>query len=400
MIPFEEAFHIVMSHLPVLGTEQVPLSVATGRFLAEKVVTDRDLPPFDRVTMDGICICFQAYGSGQRAFRIAGEARAGSPGAQLADADTCLEVMTGAVLPRGADTVIRYEDLRIESGMAHITAPVTHGQNIHPKGSDAPKDTLLLIPGTRIGPAEVSTLASVGKANVLVYGLPRTTVLSTGDELVEVDQEPLPHQIRRSNVYALQSALQHQGIRPVLRHLPDHPDRIREGLQKALGESDALIISGGVSMGKYDFLPEILEELGVERYFHRVAQKPGKPFWFGIHRDSGCGVFSLPGNPVSTFLNFHLYFREWVWRASGRNREPSRVLLAEPLQNPGPLTVFKLARVVQREAGLLAIPVAMNSSGDFSSLTKADGFIRLEPGKDLYPAGSSLPFLFFNNFGM
>ena len=400
MIPFEEAFHKVMSHLPVLGTEQIPLSLATGRILAEAVATDRDLPPFDRVTMDGICICFQAYDAGQRAFHIAGEARAGSPGAQLADADCCLEVMTGAVLPMGADTVIRYEDLKIESGVAHISGAVKKGQHIHPKGSDAPKGTQLLSPGTRIGPAEVSTLASVGKAKVSVHGLPRTTVVSTGDELVEVDQKPLPHQIRRSNVYALQSALKHLGIDPVLRHLPDRPDRIREGLERALGESDALIISGGVSMGKYDFLPQILEELGVEKYFHRVAQKPGKPFWFGTHRGSGCGVFSLPGNPVSTFLNYHLYFREWVWRACGKTGEPSRVILGEPLQNPGPLTVFKLGRVVQREAELRAIPVAMNSSGDFSSLSQADGFIRLEPGQALYPEGSNRPFLFFNNFGM
>ncbi|MCO5723526.1 molybdopterin molybdotransferase MoeA [Robiginitalea marina] len=397
MISFAEAFELVLSHPLALGTEQIPLEDCGGRILAGEVYSDRDLPPFDRATMDGIALAYAAFREGQRDFPIRGEARAGTPLQCLNDPATCMEVMTGAMVPEGADTVVRYEDLEIREGVAWIKAPVNRGQNIHPRGSDSGAGKLLLSPGQAIGPAEMAVLASVGKSVAEVFALPRTSLFSTGDELVPVDASPLPHQIRRSNIYALQSALGELRIHPNVGHLPDHPEKIQCTLATALDQPGVVLLSGGVSMGKYDYLPGLFAELGVENIFHRVAQRPGKPFWFGINRHSGCLVFSFPGNPVSTFLNYHLYFKAWLWNCWGLELKKHQVLLPETEENTTPLTQFRLGEVREDQGKLVFSAVPMNSSGDFLSLSRAHGFACLEPRETPYLAGESVPFHYYKS---
>lgn len=397
LIPFEDAYNRVMSCPLALGSEPVSLKDAAGRILAVEIKADRDLPPFDRATMDGIALQYASLQNGTNTLRIAGEARAGYPQQELIDPNSCLEVMTGAVVPSGADTVIRYEDLKIESGQVLVTGPVKFGQSIHTKGSDALKGTPLLPSGTRIGPAEIAVLASVGCVSVSACRAPKTVVISTGDELIEISKTPLPHQIRRSNVHALVTELKGLGIEAQMTHLPDSPKEIRHGLRLALESSEVVMLSGGVSMGKYDFLPEILEELGVDKLFHRVAQRPGKPFWFGIHRETGCRVFSFPGNPVSTFLNYHLYFKHWLFKSWNLNIVMQLLPLSASLENKTGLTQFHLGKVLIHKGMLALTPISMNSSGDFVSLSQADGFIRLEAEKTHYETGVLCPFLSYKS---
>ena len=385
MISYTRALEHVLSHPIELESQRVPIELSYNRILAEAVVADRDLPPYDRATMDGIAIDYKAYHAGNRIFPIEGMARAGAPQASLKNPEGCLEITTGAVLPEGADTVVRYEDLSGSDGSFSIEREVRQGQNIHRKGSDAPLGRVLLEPGTRIGAAEISVMASMGCDKPLLMGLPAVTLVSSGDELVNISETPKPHQIRKSNIHTLEAELTRIGITPETIHLRDDPEQIRRSLRAALVRSNVLMLSGGVSKGRYDFIPEALEALGVRKIFHRVAQRPGKPFWFGHQPELGCWVFSFPGNPVSTFLNYHLYFREWLRVSQGLAREVRYAILSEELVNKSDLTHFRPVRLDLEEGKLTATPISMNGSGDFLSLTLADAFIRLEPGSQAEP---------------
>lgn len=396
MITQAEAYKIAMGEARSFGVETIPLARASGRYLAEPITADRDLPPYDRATMDGIAISYEDLSAGTRRFICMGMAAAGSPTQHLRQGGHCLEIATGAVIPSGADTVVPYEDVLRDGEIFRIQASVRKGQNIHPQGSDTRLGSILLKPGTRIGAAEVAILASVGHGNVPVYGLPRITVFSSGDELVPVEQVPLAHQVRSSNVHALEAALSSLGIWPDCRHLPDEPGQIREALAAALKMSDAILLSGGVSRGRYDHIPEVLDALGVTKLFHRVAQRPGKPFWFGIDANAQCLVFSFPGNPVSTFLNYHLYFRDWLFRGWGLNPPRIDALLAEPLSNPSQLTFFSLVQLKEKDGFIQAIPVSINSSGDFLSLSRADGFTSVPPASTDLKAGALISVIPYN----
>ncbi|WP_445385030.1 molybdopterin molybdotransferase MoeA [Robiginitalea sp. IMCC44478] len=399
MTPFAEAYNLVIRHSRSFGTELLPLEEAVGLYLAEEIFADRDLPPFDRVTMDGIAIHSDALKMGLKRFKVSGIARAGEAVQNLPKTDQCFEVMTGAVLPNGADTVIRYEDISINGGIAALDKPVQAGKNIHGKGTDALKDSVLIPLNTQISPAEISILASVGKSKLLVHRRPKVILVSTGDELVEPEQVPEPHQIRKSNIYALSAALDKEGIVAEKIHLPDHPETIEKQLRSALERADVLMLSGGVSMGKFDYLPEVLGNLGVEKAFHKVAQRPGKPFWFGIHPEWKTTVFSFPGNPVSTFLNYHLYFRNWLRAGMGIQTKKTMVEMGQETVNSSDLTHFKLLRIEPEQGMLKGYPVPMNGSGDFLSLSRAHGFVQLEPSDKEYPPGCKLPFIpFKTNF--
>ena len=394
MISHKDALEMVLASSRSLGTETVDLSDAGGRFLAETITADRDFPPFDRVTMDGIGIAFSGLKSDQTAFLVEDIARAGAPQAILSTTSHCIEVTTGAMLPIGCDTVIPYEHLhKCDNGYQILVQP-KEGQNIHLKGSDTQDQSLLLKPGVQISAAEIAILATVGKTQVLVHKSPEVTILSTGDELVPVHVFPEPHQIRTSNNYMLQEALRQWHIRPNLLHLPDDKIVLTESLSKVLAVSDALIISGGVSMGKFDFLPDTLTQLGVKNSFHRVAQKPGKPFWFGTWNQGGCVVFSLPGNPVSTFLNYLVYFEAWLRQCWQLPLVRYEVKITAEQNNSSKLTQFTPVRLIEIGGQRYASPIANNGSGDFISLTHSDGFIVLEP-ESKYAQDSILPYIPF-----
>jgi len=281
MVSVQDAIQIIQSVKCPVGTETIPIQEAAGRILAEPVVADRDFPPFNRVAMDGIAINTKTYASGQKSYVIESVHPAGNPAITLQNKLNCIEVMTGAVLPHGTDAVVRYEDVEVKANVAIIhAAQVSVGMNIHPQAQDAKKGEVLLQPGLIITPAEVALLAAVGKGTVQVNAFPKTAIVSSGDELVEVQAIPQPHQVRRSNAYALQAAIRQAGGKAGLVHLADKKEDATRILGELLQQVDVLILSGGVSKGKFDVIPEALTALGVEKKFHQVSQRPGKPFWF------------------------------------------------------------------------------------------------------------------------
>ena len=388
MISVTEALDFIEQHIKDYGTEEVSLLQATGRILAQPVAADRDFPPYHRVTMDGIAISSESFDSGRRSFTIESIAAAGAPVRQLMDITNCIEVMTGAMLPAGADAVVPYEDLDIQNGIALIRATeIKPFHHIHIQGTDAPEGAILLQSGTRITPAQVGILATVGAAVVSVQCLPRIAVCSTGDELVEIDEHPKPHQIRRSNSYMLAAALQAEGISASLYHLPDDAAVLLEKLAQIKKEYNVLLFSGAVSKGKYDYLPEVLNGLGLQTVFHRVAQKPGKPLLFGYFED-GPTVFGFPGNPVSTFVCYHIFFRRWLHQSLKATRHAMTGSLGEDITFGQALSYHLPVRCSSEGGVLTVVPLAGSTSGDMPSLISADGIITLPPELLSFPAGT------------
>lgn len=397
MVSVDEATHIIFSHPYKPFPEEVQVTEAVGRVLAERVSADRDFPPFNRVAMDGIAIQFQAWISGQKDFQIADIQAAGTEQKQLHDPGQCLEVMTGAVLPEGADTVVRYEDIKVQGDTAIIMFEgIEQGQNIHRRGIDAKEGSVLLEPGLILSPAEIALLASVGKDQVKVWSLPRTALISSGDELVEITRKPEPHQIRKSNTYALEAAMQSIKWKGNHYHLPDQKDVLLTSLKVIAADHDILILSGGVSKGKFDFIPEVLEEIGVKKVFHQVSQRPGKPFWFGVSAN-GKIVFALPGNPVSTYMCYYRYIKPWLMKSLGIEDKGQLAVLAKDFTFQPNLTYFLQVSVRNENGKMMAYPEAGGGSGDFANLKKVDGFLELPLAKNRFEAGEVYPYFSFRD---
>jgi molybdopterin molybdotransferase len=394
MISVSEATSIIQQHLFRPEKERVDLENANGRILAEVIRADRDLPPFDRVAMDGIAIRFDSFREGWRDFKIEGVQPAGHPRITLKDPNNCIEVMTGAMLPIGCDTVIRYEDVQVKNKIAHANCEtVEKARSVHARGHDAKRGDTLLEPGILISPAEISLMASVGRPRTECYLGLKTAVITTGDELVDINQVPLPHQIRRSNAHAIQSAMMSLGTHSTLFHLTDDRNKMEKELIKIFVDHNVIIMTGGVSKGKFDFVPEVLEALGVKKLFHQVSQKPGKPFLFGISKRQT--VFALPGNPVSTFLCFYRYIKPWLLKSMGLDTPPVSVRLGSDVQFNQPLTYFLQVRLKNEHGILTAYPEEGGGSGDFTNLKKADGFIELPLDGNQFRKGEVFPFIPF-----
>lgn len=390
MVSVSEAERIILDRLYKPVSEKIVLTIANGKILGEEIKADRDLPPFDRATMDGIAIAFASFENGLRNFSIEGLQVAGQPQQNLRDKKNCIEIMTGAPLPAETDTVIPYETTSIQNKVASLAeTKIEKGQNVHRRGSDAKQDELLLTTGYRLSPAEIALLASVGKNELLVYKTPRAAVISTGDELVEVNQIPLPHQIRRSNSYALVAALQDLGVSTDSFHLKDDKAEITREMKAILEKYELIILSGGVSKGKLDFVPEVLESLGVEKLFHGVSQRPGKPMWFGTSTNNF--VFALPGNPVSTFMCFHRYVVPWLAKSMNESRRTSSAILAKDFSFTPQLTYFLQVKIGNENGKLMAYPVVGGGSGDFANLKDVDGFLQLPLEQNAFQAGGSFP---------
>lgn len=386
MITVAQALHTLFNSTQDFGEEEVPFLSAVHRVLKEDVFADRDFPPFNRVAMDGIAIDFKHFKSGQRSFLIEGVQPAGSEPMSLQNSKNCIEVMTGAVLPNGANAVIRYEDVRIANGKATITIDaVAHKQNIHQKGKDKLKGALLIAKNTIISSAEIGILATVGKSLVKVAKPPKVLIVSTGDELVGVAEIPLAHQIRRSNVFTLVSLLESLKISSETAHITDDKPIVKEKVAGFLQAYDVLLFSGAVSKGKFDFLPEVFDELGVEKLFHQVAQRPGKPFFYG--KTNTCNVFGFPGNPISTFVNCLGYFYPWYYKSVGLETQEENAILAEDVVFKPNLTYFLQVKLSYRYGHLIATPISGNGSGDLASLAHADAFIQLPQEQTEFKAG-------------
>jgi molybdopterin molybdotransferase len=345
--------------------------------------------------MDGIAISFASWKKGRREFVVQDTQPAGVPGKSLDDAQQCMEVMTGAVVPKNTDTVIRYEDIEINDGTARLlTDDVTRGQNVHSQGNDAPAESILLEPGVLLSPAEIALLASVGKVTVRVFGFPSVAIVSTGDELVDVDATPQPHQIRKSNTYAIQAAMRTLGWEGTVFHLPDDKERMVTAMKSMVETFKVIILSGGVSKGKFDYVPTVLEEIGITKLFHTVNQRPGKPFWFGVSKE-GITVFALPGSPVSTYMCFYRYIRPWLLQSAGIKVDQTMAVLAEDFSFSPRLTYFLQVGLKLENGKLMAYPDPGGGSGDFANLKNVTGFLELPADQTTFAAGELFPYFPF-----
>ncbi len=398
MITVEEAEKLIQANAGNYGVEIIPFELSSGRVLAETIKADRDLPPFNRVSMDGIAITYKAIEEGITKFRIKATQAAGDSPIDIQSNDECIEIMTGSALASSVDTIIRYEDVDIKDGYATLSiSSIQKNQNIHKQGADKKQGDIILTPGRLITPAVINSIASVGESELRVKRLPRVVIISSGDELVEVAAKPSPYQIRKSNSHAIQAVINQHGITAGMLHIPDDPEVTKQNIQQCLQNYDVILLSGGISMGKFDYIPQALHELEVTKVFHKVAQRPGKPFWFGKH-DNGVVVFAFPGNPVATFLGMQRYFIPWLQTSTGLTPKlPLYAVLNKDFAFNPPLKYFLQVKLNFSEQGqLLADPIEGNGSGDFANLADTDAFMELPLEKDEFKKGEVYRIWSFN----
>jgi len=381
LLSVTEAFNTILACAPKPVADSIDLTHATGRTLLEPVLADRDYPPINRATMDGIAFSMESWNDGVRAWKIERIVAAGASSPSLINRrDGCVNIMTGAEVPSGCSGILPIELVTLQGEMASALdgATFTDGQFVHQKASDRKTGDLLLAPGALIDAPRMAILAAAGHTPVKVARFPRVAVLSTGNEIVPVGQRDLsPVQSRASNAAALITALEQVGVKDtrafyLIDDLATTINRITEALQS----SDILILTGGVSKGQFDYVPRALEQAGVSPVFHGVAQKPGKPFWFG--RSPSATVFGLPGNPVSTLTVFRRYVAPFIRNALGQPVETPRLVRMDKLIQPHPsLTFFPPVRVNQTGE---AEAVEYHGSGDFAALAESHGFLEIPPG--------------------
>jgi molybdopterin molybdotransferase len=389
LITPQEADQAIRGHMPRLSAELRPLSQCVGRILRQDVHAERDNPPFDRVCMDGVAIKSAAFLGGARRFILQATQGAGAPPLRLRQGDHAIEVMTGAKMPQEADVIVPVEEYSLDGGVITLNENVKISPygNVQRQGEDGPLGSLMLESGALLGPPEIAVAASAGLSRLQVSAEPAFMIIATGDELVEPGEPIAEHQIRQSNAYAMIAALRSRGFQRIGHdHIADDETRLIERLGLHLATHDVLILSGGVSKGKFDLVPKALEQLGVREVFHRVAQRPGKPMWFGIG-PNGQSVFGLPGNPVSTLVCLIRFVIPALIAAAAAARvSQERLALSAPVSFDLPLALFMPVSVVPDQWGRVwAKPRPTNTSGDYISLVGTDGFVELPAGPNTYP---------------
>ncbi len=373
------------------AVETVTLQEAQGRVIAEAVAADRDYPPFNRSARDGYAVR-AAETPGE--LRVAGQVKAGEEfGGELLPGEA-IEIMTGAPVPAGADAVLMVEYSRREGDRVVLERGVLEGENIVPRGSEAAVGALALDPGRRLRFPEIALLASFGRSTVCVYRRPRVAILSTGDEVVELSAAPFRYQIRNSNAYSLAAQVSRAGGEPVVLPIaPDEPVRTRELIERGL-ETDLLLLSGGVSVGKYDLVERVLADLGAEFYFHGVLIQPGKPLVFGRARERF--FFGLPGNPLSTMVTFEVLARAALELLCGASEAPLRFLharLAAYFRHRPGLTRFLPAALRGTGDAAVVNPVKWQGSGDMVAMTRSNALLVAAADREQWSAGEWMPVL-------
>jgi molybdenum cofactor synthesis domain-containing protein len=380
MIPVNEAIKIVLDQTSRLSTERVSLETALGRFLAEDIVADSDLPPFDRSQMDGYALRAEDTSNAPVKLRIVGESAAGSGWHNEMLPGQAVRIMTGAPVPSGADSVQQVELTReIDDTTVEILERVSTGRSIVKRAAEITKGTAVLHAGEQANAAMIAVFAAFGYAEVEVVRRPRVAVLATGSELVPVNQKPDRDQIRDSNNYSIGAYSEISGA--VVERLPlahDEPDQLKQIINDAAERSDVVITSGGVSMGVYDFTRAALKDLGAEIFFERVALRPGKPTVFG-KLPNGTLLFGLPGNPVSVSVTFNLFARPSILKMQGA-KEPNMKLewamLARETKGSLDRESYLPAQLLTDEQGrLMAHPLKWGGSSDFVSFARADALL-------------------------
>lgn len=382
MISVEEASKIIADKMPMWGESSAHLHDLNPATILSPILSDRNYPPFNRVMMDGIAVSFDTYIKGLRKFPIAGVIAAGEAQTTLKNDQHCFEIMTGAALPLGTDLIIPYEHLSLENGVAHVITELsrTQWENIHLVGSDCKKNDVVLEAGSLMNGPHWGIAASMGAVNFKIKKTPKIMIISTGNELVDIGVEPEVHQIRRSNAYALKASLLLNGYEDVtLDHLSDEAQVVADHYLKHSTDFDLMIYSGGVSKGKYDYLPSVWMDLGVTRHFHQVSQRPGKPLWFGQDEKRKTTVVGLPGNPVSSLVCLHRYI------IPGR---PMYAKLTKEIVFKKDLTFFvPVSLEFAPDGSVLATPKDIKNSGEFTALAGSDGFIELPKDQSVFKVG-------------
>jgi molybdopterin molybdotransferase len=394
MISVAEAIQIVRDQTKVLPSERVPLSSALGRVLAEDIVADSDLPPFNRAQMDGYAVRASDVKETPIRLRIVGESAAGRGWHQELQEGQAVRIMTGAPVPAGADAVQQVElthELR-DGTVVEILEGVEVGRSIVNRGKEITEGTTLLRPGISITAQMIAVLASFGYGDVSVGRSPRVAVFATGTELVDVDEKPGQDQIRDSNNYTIEAYA--RSANASVERLPlagDEPSTLARRIKAAAKEAEIVITSGGVSMGVYDFTKSALKELEAEIFFEKVALKPGKPTVFA-RLPSGTLIFGLPGNPVSVSVTFNLFARTAIWTMQGANEpslKPETAVLAQSVKAAKDRETYFPAQIFTNDDGqLVAFPLKWGGSSDFVSFASATGLIHLPAGVGMVEAES------------
>ncbi|MFN3404962.1 MAG: molybdopterin molybdotransferase MoeA [Cytophagaceae bacterium] len=392
MLSVREANDLINSYARDFGVETIELAKADGRILAENIESDRNYPPFNRSAMDGYAIRQQDFGV-YKTFKITGELHAGdSPDMRVAKGN-CVKIMTGTAVPEDCDAVIRIEDCKITGDEVEFSVnAVKPWQNISRQGEDCGLGEILVKKGEVITPAILGVLAVIGKSKVTVYQLPKLAIISTGNEVIPIDHPVKPYQIRDSNSYALAGFFEYYKISPTYKSLvKDDKQEIISAVKTALN-CEIIIISGGVSMGDADFVPDVLSDLGVKKVFHKVKIKPGKPIWFGIG-PGGQFVFALPGNPMSCQVAFKVFIEPFILKCFSSS--PQRQFLLPIDNGRKKKTKFEEyfpCKIVNDGTSVLR-EVSINGSGDISSTIHSDGLAIHEEVKGDLQKGELLRFL-------
>lgn len=382
MINPNEALNLIQGLIVPQQVQIIAIQDAIGLILAEDLSADRDFPPFNRAMMDGIAIKNTAI----KKWLIEDIAFAGAPQKHLRNSDAAIEIMTGAPVPLECSSIIKIEDIVFfelagEKWAEYVGLdPIKQGQFVHAQASDCKQNDLILSSGTKIGPVEIAIAATIGKSELSVFKKPTIAIFSTGDEIVGIHEKPQAHQIRSSNSVMLESVLKSHGFSTTVAHVKDEKSVVEKSLESALEKHEILLLSGGVSAGKKDFIPEVLAELGFKPIFHKIAQKPGKPLYVG-NRPDGRLVFAFPGNPISTLTCFWIYFLPWLL---GNQLILSTIPVVNlPASNPK-LDQWLPVKIIGGQAETLK----NNGSGDLIHWKFADGLLWQKAGS----TDQSLPY--------
>jgi molybdopterin molybdotransferase len=387
VIEFEDARTTVLGCAPALAPEPVSLADALGRVLAEPITATANVPPFDNSAMDGFAVRSQDAAAGAR-LRIVGESRAGTPAAVTVGPGEACAISTGAAMPLGADAVIRVEDTHTADGAVALVVGVTAGSDVRRAGADMAAGALVLEPGLRLGPAQLGVLASLGRARLLAGPRPRVGVVTTGDELVGVEDDLGPGEIRNSGAYVIPALVERAGgVTVSIGHARDDPGAVRTAIATAL-QADVAVITGGMSVGIHDHVSDALAELGVTTHFAGVALKPGKPFAFGTRGSTL--VFGLPGNPVSSLITFLLFARPALLSLAGETPQRTRTtaILDEPCELVPTRVQAVRCRLALQADGWHATTTGPQSSHILTSLLDAAALAIIPKGEGDLPTGS------------
>ena len=389
LISYQQALSRVLDQVPSPEVEVVPLARSQGRILATPARADMAMPPFEKSFMDGYALRSQDVQSVPALLEVVGKVAAGSAQLPQMGRNEAVQIMTGAPVPEAADAVQMVEKTRREGCRVEILERVDPGQHVALRGSEVEEGQIVVEKGQRIGPQEVAVLACFGFSEVETWRPPKVSIVSTGNELVGIEKTPGFGEIRNSNAHMLRAQCQELGldarIEPIAK---DDPQRVREAVRRAL-RRDVAVLSGGVSMGEYDYVHQVLAEEGVEIVFHKTAIKPGKPVLVG--RREGRMLFGLPGNPVSAFVTFLLFVKPAVQKWSGGEPRPflevQAVLEKEVRHKPG-RQFFMPARARSTPEGFTVRPLQTKGSADITSFARANALLSIPADQERIPEGS------------